>query len=59
MAQWSKDLVLSLQQLWTLLRHRFVPSLAWELPCALGAAKKIKKYKKESMGFYISKFVLL
>ena len=42
MAQRVKDLVLSLQQLELLLWHRF-QSLAWELPHALGVAKKKKK----------------
>ena len=39
-ARWVKDLVLSLQQLRSML---WVPSLAWELPNAVSVAKKKKK----------------
>ena len=37
MVQWFKDLTLSLLWFWLQL---WVQSLAWELPCAVGTAKK-------------------
>ena len=40
MVQWVKDLALSLQWLGSLLWQRFDSCLSWELPHALGAAKK-------------------
>jgi len=53
MVQGVKDLELSLQHLGCCMAR--VQSLAWELPCATGAAKKINKYIK---GVKISSKVL-
>ena len=50
MAQWVKDLVVSLRWLGFLVQ---VQSLAWELPHAMSVAKIKKKIKKKS-SVYVS-----